>query len=168
MVSKRFKIKFLLLFIYILIIFFSSLIIFSNSEIKWIQFDDALTYAKKDNKFIFIYFWTETCPYCQKMKNITLSNKEVITYLNENFYSVSINANSPTIISKTLNKTGNGLANLYMIQGVPTSLFLKPNGEVLYNIPGYIEYPNFILILKYINTKSYENMNFNDFKKANQ
>ncbi|MCX8057814.1 MAG: thioredoxin fold domain-containing protein [Spirochaetes bacterium] len=161
------KIKsYFVIFIFFLFIF--SMILFPNSEINWISYDDALNLSKKTNKFIFLYFWTESCPYCNKMKNITLSNKEVINYLNENFHSVSINANSNSIASGILNKTGNSLASQYMIQGVPTSIFLKPNGEVLYNIPGYIEYPNFLLILKYINTRSYEKMNFNDFKKSNQ
>jgi|YNPMSStandDraft_2_1061718.scaffolds.fasta_scaffold00507_16 thioredoxin-related protein len=167
--KNRFLLKFTFILIFITLIFITTKDIFSqNSSINWVEYDKALNDSKQNKKHVFLYFWTESCPYCQKMKNITLTNKEVIEYLNNYFNSVSIDANSSKTVSQILNKTGNSLANFYMIQGVPTSIFLKTNGETLYNIPGFIEWPTFLLILKYIATNSYEKMSFNEFKKNNQ
>jgi thioredoxin-related protein len=47
--------------------------------------------AIKDKKILMVYFYTNGCYYCEKMKNITFSDSRVQTELAKNYITVSIN-----------------------------------------------------------------------------
>jgi len=76
-------------------IFLFPLFLFSQGNIQnnidWITLKKAEKYSKKYNKDILIYFYKPNCEYCDKMKNNTLKNKEIISLINENFFPVKIN-----------------------------------------------------------------------------
>jgi thioredoxin-related protein len=57
------------------------------------------------------------------------------------------------------------LLGAYEISGFPATIILKPNGEVLTKLLGYIEPHEFDALLKFVGTRSHEKMSFLDFKK---
>ena len=76
----------------------------------------------------------------------------MVTYLKENFVSISVDSDK--------NQT---LATQWKIRGLPTLWFLKPDGAKVSHIPGYVDEKQFLQILKYIHTQSYERMKFQEF-----
>ena len=48
-------------------------------------YNKALEIAKKQNKKVLMFMYSEYCPWCEKMKKTTLSDKKVIDYINKRY-----------------------------------------------------------------------------------
>ncbi len=127
----------------------------TGDSINWIEFDSGMKMAHKSNKPIFLYFYADWCTYCVKLKKTTFKNKTILNYLKNHFISIKVN----TDIEKEL-------ATNWKVRGLPTSWFLESDASQIDSIPGYMDEEQFLTILKYINTKSYDKMSFNDFVKS--
>ena len=58
----------------------------SGTVLKDVElYDVALEIAKKQNKKVLMFMYSEYCPWCEKMKKTTLSNKKVINYINSKY-----------------------------------------------------------------------------------
>ena len=58
----------------------------SGAVLKDIElYDEALEIAKKQNKKVLMFMYSEYCPWCEKMKKTTLENKKVINYINSKY-----------------------------------------------------------------------------------
>ncbi len=55
------------------------------------------------------------------------------------------------------------LARFYGVRGYPTTTFLKPNGQPVIQIPGYIEKSDFKKLLTFVVEKHYNTMNLKEF-----
>ena len=88
--------------IVILLFAISPLFLFSQgavkTEISWIPLEKAKVLAKKHNQKILIFFYKENCPYCEKMKEETLSDINVINIINKNFFPVKIDSRTKDTI----------------------------------------------------------------------
>ena len=62
-----------------------------KETIDWIPLEKAEKFAKKYDKNILILFYRPGCEYCEKMKQTTLKDPQVIQIINENFFPVMIN-----------------------------------------------------------------------------
>lgn len=144
--------------IYFFFLFFISLSIViscnkaSSEDIKWRSFDEGMSIGKKNSKKVFIHFWTGWCGYCTKMANETFKDPAVVSFLNENFVAVRVNANKEK-----------DLAAKYNVRGLPDNWFISKEGERIGHLPGYIPSDKMYLILKYIYSDSYKQTDFNQF-----
>ena len=92
-----------------------------------LSFDEATKLAKKENKFIFLMVEEKYCPWCRKMKTVTLKDKEVVEILNSDYISIKIYKNS------------NDLKRKFKTRFVPTTFVIDPNkNKELSRIVGYI------------------------------
>ncbi len=121
--------------------------------IHWQSYDKGLAMAKEQNKKIFLFFHTDWCHYCKKMKQSTLKDPALVSFLNEHFISITVNADKEKKISRK-----------YAVLGLPTLWFLKKDSTRISKIPGYVNADIFIKVLKYIQTENYKKMNFQDFQ----
>jgi len=55
----------------------------------------------------------------------------------------------------------------FKIRGVPATYFLKPDGSVIFNIPGYLPPEDYGLVLRYIGENHYLEKSFEEFRKEN-
>ena len=62
--------------------------------IKWYDFEGAIDQCEEKKKPIFIDIYTSWCGWCKKMDNETFKNPDVVSYMNEHFYSVKMDAES--------------------------------------------------------------------------
>ncbi len=123
-----------------------------TSGIHWQSYVKGLDAAKSQNKPVFLYFHADWCTYCKKLKKTTFADQDVLNYLNSNFISITVD------IEKEKN-----LAQQWGIKGLPTLWFLKADHSKIRDLPGYIDPEQFLIILKYIHTQSYEKMSFSEF-----
>ncbi|WP_070136976.1 thioredoxin family protein [Crocinitomix algicola] len=59
--------------------------------IDWLDFETAMDRNEDEKRFIFIDMYTEWCGWCKKMDASTFKDKNVINYLDQNFYAVKFN-----------------------------------------------------------------------------
>ena len=86
----------------LLILVFTPYIVFSQgglkNEIKWLTLDEAKVLAKKYDSKVLIFFYKKNCPYCDKMKKETLTDPDVIKFINNNFFAVKIDSRTKDTI----------------------------------------------------------------------
>ncbi len=128
-----------------------------GSSIDWQPYKEGLKLAKIQNKPVFLYFHADWCKYCKKLKTTTFTDKAVLNYLSDNFISITIDTEKER-----------DLANEWGIKGLPNLWFLKADNSKISNLPGYVGPEQFINVLKYIRTESYEKMSFSDFLKKDK
>jgi len=126
-----------------------------SSNIDWKPYTQGLNLAKAEKKPVFLYFHADWCKYCTKLKKTTFVDKDVFNYLNNNFISIKIDTEKEK-----------DLAMQWGIKGLPNLWFLKADNSKISNIPGYVGPDQFLNILKYIRTQSYDKMSFSDFLKS--
>lgn len=134
--------------------------------ISWAKFDKAMTQGSKANMPTYVKFNAKWCGYCKKMQNETFAQKSVQQMLNQNFAIglVDIDDTKSQVVYKGKSYTEKELAQQFGVTGTPTSLFLDEKGEVIGAIPGYLPADEFENILKYISSKSYKDMKFDEWK----
>lgn len=97
-------------------------------DLQWNNdLDSALISAQKDNKLVFIDFYTDWCGYCKQMDSVTYSDPEVKEMFAQKYVLVRINGDqNPDIVSK------------FHIYGYPTFVILNSNGNEIKRQEGYI------------------------------
>lgn len=124
----------------------------SSDNIKWYSYEEGVEKGKTEQKKIFIFFYTDWCGYCTKMKKTTLKENSVITYLDENFISIMVNTDKQKKIGVD-----------FGVRGLPTCWFMSKDGKKITALPGYSPADQFLKVLKFINTDSYKKMTFKKF-----
>ncbi|MGE4518401.1 MAG: thioredoxin family protein [Desulfobacteraceae bacterium] len=125
-------------------IFLTASFVFS-SDIKWNDYDSGTKLSKQSDKKMYIYFYSEKCPWCVKMENETFKNKEVADFLNKNFIPVKIN------VYEDRDTTA-----MYGIGPIPANVFMESDIKTgIYKRPGYIPSETFMTILETIHLENY-------------
>ncbi|MCW7752624.1 thioredoxin family protein [Desulfobotulus sp. H1] len=103
---------------------------------EWIPFDKAMEKAAVEEKNIFLYLYSPSCPWCHKMDEVTLQSPEVRVILRENFIRTKVNISERK-----------SLIRQFQIQTIPASIFLSPQEDVLVNYQGYLTPERFLEIV---------------------
>lgn len=116
---------------------------FFDSKAQEIQFnqsalDEMFLIAKKENKLIYIDFYTVWCGPCKAMAKNVFTNPDVAAFYNDKFLCYKIDAENE----------GKQLARKYNINAYPSSVFVNANGEMVYKKTGSLDVEKFIQIGK--------------------
>lgn len=120
-------------------------------EIKWMTMNEALEAQKEAPKKIFMDAYTIWCGPCKMLDRNTFTNKNVIEYVNKNFYPVKFNAEGTQEIVYKDNTFSNPnfdperkgrnsqhqFATAMKISGYPSLVFFDEEGEMIAPIAGY-------------------------------
>lgn len=75
---------------HLLLILVISTSIFSAS-IEWHKdYNSALKNAQKEDKLLFVFITSKDCKFCEKLKNTTLKDKEIVNKVNQDYSSVIV------------------------------------------------------------------------------
>ena len=88
---------------------------------------DAVKAAKKQQKLIVVFVTSDACTHCKKLKDETLSNKEVIKTIKKQFVPLAVNARTHRSFVKRLK-----------ITAFPTILVTKPDGNIVSSVSGFV------------------------------
>ncbi|MFN0048409.1 MAG: thioredoxin family protein [Cytophagales bacterium] len=157
---------------FLILTFISGFFLKSNPKkeggIRWLSFEQALKESQKDKKKVFIDVYTDWCGWCKKMDASTFSNEKVAVYLNKNFYSVKLDAES----ARTFEFRGKTISErelagqIFKVNSYPTTVYLDENFDILSPVPGYLEVPMFDKILKFYGENNYLKQSWQDFEKS--
>lgn len=153
----------------------------NNDKINWMSFEEAIKLNETKPKKIFIDVFTNWCGWCTKMDQTTFIDKDVVAYMNENFYAVKFNAEQTepiefsgyTFTNKSPNGARKGTHELAqaLLQGkmsYPSYVFMSENNQLITVVPGYIEAYNFLYILKYIGSDAFKTQSWEEYFKRVQ
>lgn len=84
---------------------------------------EALLKAEKENKYIFIDFYTPWCSPCKMMTREVFPQKNVGDYFNQHFISLSLNGDDIAYKS---------IVNEFVITSYPSFIFLNSKGELIH------------------------------------
>jgi len=133
-------------------------------SVAWMTWDQAMTAAQPEGKFIVVDVYTDWCHWCKVMAEKTYTDRAVADLMGEKFVAVQLNAERANPVNyQGKAYTEMELARNFNVSGYPTTIFLASDGTVLETIPGYIEAPVFKKILEYFNSGSYKNMNLDQY-----
>jgi thioredoxin-related protein len=110
-----------------------------NKEIEWHSYDDGMARGKFEKKKVFLHFTAEWCFYCGVMEKETFKDPAIISSLNENFISIKVDYDRETKTS-----------DFYRVMGLPDSIFIAEDGQIIGRRPGYIPPDQLKLILDLI------------------
>ena len=112
------------------------------------------------------------------MDQTTFLDKDVVDYMNENFYAVKFNAEQTepiefmgnTFVNKGSNGPRKGTHELAqaLLKGrmsYPSYVFMNENNQLLTIVPGYAEAKDFLPILKFNGSNAYLTTSWEEFSK---
>jgi thioredoxin-related protein len=133
-----------------------------KAAVQWLTLEEAETLHRDTPKSFFFMVYSEDCHWCQKMLQETLSDSSVVEKINTHFYPVRF----------TMAKAGqffisSMLLNIFNVQNYPAIFFFNDNFQPITNTSGFQSLEQFKPYLTYAGeTKYYQNMKFDDFKKT--
>ena len=143
----------------------------TDKKIKWMTIEEAFAASQKKPKKIFIDVYTDWCGWCKVMDRNTFTNPVIADYMNENYYSVKLNAEGKddiTLGARTYKTVGNVhelAATLLKGQmSYPTVVFLNEKLELIQPVPGYQEPRRFHQIVTWFGGNYHTKEQFEQFK----
>jgi len=134
-----------------------------NQQIKWMSLQEAVALQKKAPKKIMMDVYTNWCGPCKMLDKNTFQNKDVVDYVNKNYYAVKFNGEGNDVITYNGNtfknpsydasransrNSAHQLASYLQISAYPTIVFFDEKGAVIAPIRGYLTPPQLELYLK--------------------
>ncbi len=117
----------------------------------WRGWNEGLAAAAGGTKPIIVDVYTDWCGWCKRMDRDVYARADVSGYVNEHFVMVRLNAESAervTYSGRTM--TARALAGGFQVTGYPTTIFLRPDGTHLANVPGYVPAEKFLKLVRFI------------------
>ncbi len=112
----------------------------AEQDIDWARYSDAaLQAAAAENRPVLIDFYADWCIPCKELEKFTFSQPEVVDISRE-FTMLKVD------LTKSSDPVNKALKNQYNIKGVPTLVFLMPDGRELDNlrVVGFVEKEDFL------------------------
>ncbi|TRX69577.1 DUF255 domain-containing protein [Flammeovirga kamogawensis] len=116
-------------------------------QFKNISIDEAEKIAQKEQKGIFISIGTSWCPNCNWMENEILDSKKVGNFINDNYVSLSIDAES---------KKGIKIVEQLQLHTYPAYIYLQNDGTPLHLTVGEMTEADFIKTSKQAENPHYQ------------
>ncbi|UZO81291.1 thioredoxin fold domain-containing protein [Aquimarina sp. ERC-38] len=152
----------------------------SAQEVNWISMNDALEAQKKEPKKIIMDVYTSWCGPCKLLDKNTFHNKDVVNYINKNYYAVKFNAEGEEVIEyndftytnpnynpkKKGRNSQHFFANALKIQGYPSIVFFDEAGNLITPVTGYKTPKQLEIYLKMVASNDYKKLTTADAWKT--
>ena len=146
----------------------------AKEKINWVSLDEATFKMKVESKPVLIDLYTGWCYWCKVMDKKTYNSPNVISYINDHFYAVKLNAETKDTIvwndrkyAYNSNDKVNDFA-IYVTQGrlaFPNTIIFPKNDRQPASVPGYMQPKEIEVILKYFGEGNYNAEDFGEFSK---
>jgi thioredoxin-related protein len=136
-----------------------------SASLVWYKYDEGLKKAKDQKKHTLVFFYTTWCGFCKKMMKYTFEDAKVKKLLDEGFISIKVDAgSSDKVMVDTSKISERELALKYRVTAYPVTWFLKPSGEKIAPMMGYVDSNSFSNVLEYIKDGAYQKMTFSEYQ----
>ena len=142
---------------------------FSNAQVKWLTFSEAMAQQKITPKKIIVDFYADWCKPCKLMDKSTYGNTVIANYINEHFYAVKFEADGNekvNYLGKEFGKTDSEVKNnkeslndftrFMNVSSIPSTVFLDEKSYPITNLNGYLTAKELEVYLHMISTNDYK------------
>ncbi len=158
------------LLLFLVVVGFSSVV--SAQSINWMTMEEALTAQEKAPKKIILDAYTTWCGPCKMLDKNTFSNKNVIKYINDNYYAVKFNAEgnetveyqdftytNPNYVPGRKGRNSQHLfAHALKVRAYPSLVFFEEDGTLIQAVAGYKTPQQLEIFLTMIATDDYKKL----------
>ena len=151
---------------------------FAQSKVNWMSWNEAVTASTESPKMIFVDTYTDWCGWCKKMDASTFSDPVISKYMNENYYSVKMDAEMKDTIDfngyQFVNPNPNGRRSTHQLAAslldnklsYPSFVILTPKFERMQILPGYKSAKDFEPIIRYFVEGASKGVEFTEYMKG--
>ena len=143
-------------------------------EIKWMSIEDLEDVQAKEPRKVIIDVYTAWCGWCKRMDKTTFKDKNLVDYVNTNYYAVKLDGEDKDILKyrgyefKFVPNGRRGYNELAyeLLRGkmsYPSIVFLDENLDVLQPFKGFRTAEELLPIIKYLGEDIYKNTSWNDY-----
>lgn len=145
-----------------------------TEKLQWLTLDEAEAEMALQKKDIIIDLYTDWCGWCKVMDKNTYTHKQVIDYVQHNFYPVKINAETRDMITwrgRQFKYNDAYRVNDFAILltggrlSYPSTVIIPADGSTPQAVPGYLKPADMELILKYFGEGHFGKTPFQDYQK---
>jgi len=117
-----------------------------KEAITWYSFEEVIDKVEESPKMILVDVYTDWCGWCKKMDKETFTDKEVISYVNQNFYAVKLNAEDGKRKFDFRGKeySEQEMASAMRVRSYPNFVIMDAAMENITQLPGYREADPFV------------------------
>lgn len=143
-----------------------------KDKINWLSIEELTQKLQEEHKPVIIDLYTNWCYWCKVMDKKTYTNPKVISYINDHFYAVKVNAETKDAVhwdNRKFDYNSRDKVNdfaLYLTQGqleFPNTVIFPETNKMPAAVPGFMEPKELEIILKYFGEGAYKRQNFNQF-----
>lgn len=149
----------------------------STDEINWMTWSEVENALKKEKKKVFVDVYTDWCGWCKRMDKTTFEDKEIIKYINNNFYAVKFNAEQEETITLAGNKykyvkdgrRGYNQLAADLLKGrlsYPSIVFLNDDLSLIQPIPGYYDARKMEVFITYFAENNHKKTPWTRYEKS--
>jgi len=123
----------------------------ASRDVAWRDWNSGFKEAGATERPVLVDVYTDWCGWCRRMERDVYSRSDVRDYVSRHFVTVKLNAESDApAVYEGKSYTARTLAQRFRVNGYPTTIFLRPGGNHIANVPGYVPADRFLLLLRYI------------------
>jgi thioredoxin-related protein len=146
----------------------------SKEKLQWISLEEAEQKMKDDPRPLLIDLYTDWCGWCKVMDRKTYTSQDLIQYLNQNFYTVKLDAETKKEIKwkgKTYKFNPSYKTNeiaLMLTNGqlsYPTTVIIPSVNDDPQPIAGMLEIKDMELVTTYFGSKNYGKLSFDSYAR---
>ncbi len=120
----------------------------ASSDIEWVDFNTGFALAKKEGKIAVIDCYTDWCGWCKVMDKKTFTDSGIVSRFNEKYVAIKFN---PEKEGKYFAGPKDSLSGRQLLMalsnnkpsGYPTFFFFVPQGNKMFQVPGYQDVKKF-------------------------
>ena len=148
---------------------------FSNAqEIEWLSIEDVEVAINNEPRKVLIDVYTDWCGWCKKMDATTFKDKELVSYLNQNYYCVKLDGeDKDTLVFKGVefNFVNEGRRGYHELaagflkgkMSYPSLVFLNEDLAVLQVMKGFRTSDELLPIITFLGDNAYKETSWTDY-----
>lgn len=120
--------------------------------------------ATEGNKRLLLYYYQDGCPYCKKLLDDNLSQRNISDKMQKHFDVVSMNiwGDKEVTLGDEI-YTEKTFAEALKVQYTPTLLFFDENKKIVFRANGYYPPEKFSALLDYVGEKKETKLSYQDY-----